>query len=361
MNPHDCTDHHATSHREPATEPRWRRALGLQLLGPVQGSGLRDPAFLVRRSDDQMVQLSELLHLVVVHAEPPRTSAEVAADVSAAYGRTLTVEGLEHLVTTRLAAARTGRARRGRGAGRGRSAARPLLALTAQGDPAPGAVDAAPAAACSAPLLLAAGRPAPPWSAWSSPTSCWSSAAASGAAVIELFATPTLALVIYALLTAGRGGPRARSRGGLPLRRRRAGRDRRRHLHRLPGLLHRRHRLLPPRPRRPGAHRPRRALLQRALRAGRSRLRYLATGSGLLLLTAFALQVQMLQQLIPVVRFDGYFVLSDLAGVPDLFARVGPVLRSLRPGHPVDPRVSELRPLRPALRDRLGAGGGSAA
>jgi putative peptide zinc metalloprotease protein len=71
---------------------------------------------------------------------------------------------------------------------------------------------------------------------------------------------------------------------------------------------------------------------------------YLTTGTGVLLLTALALQVQMLQQLIPVVRFDGYYVLSDLAGVPDLFARVGPVLRSLRPGRPVDPRVSELRP-----------------
>ena len=52
----------------------------------------------------------------------------------------------------------------------------------------------------------------------------------------------------------------------------------------------------------------------------------------------------MVQQLIPVVRFDGYFILSDLAGVPDLFARVGPVLRSLRPGHLPDPRVTELRP-----------------
>jgi putative peptide zinc metalloprotease protein len=71
---------------------------------------------------------------------------------------------------------------------------------------------------------------------------------------------------------------------------------------------------------------------------------HLATGSGVLLLTALLLQVQMLQQLIPVVRFDGYYVLSDLAGVPDLFARVGPVLRSLRPGAPEDPRVSELRP-----------------
>ena len=71
---------------------------------------------------------------------------------------------------------------------------------------------------------------------------------------------------------------------------------------------------------------------------------YVSTGSGVLLLTALVLQFQMLQQLIPVVRFDGYYVLSDLAGVPDLFARVGPVLRSLRPGHPVDPRVTELRP-----------------
>ena len=71
---------------------------------------------------------------------------------------------------------------------------------------------------------------------------------------------------------------------------------------------------------------------------------YVATGSGVLLLTALVLQIQMLQQLIPVVRFDGYYVLSDLAGVPDLFARVGPVLRSLRPGHPLDPRVTELRP-----------------
>ena len=99
MNP-TTADHHADT--QPPTELRWRRALGLQLLGPVQGSGLRDVAYLVRRSDDQMVQLSELLHLVVVHVEPPRPAAEIAAAVSASYGRTLTVEGLEHLVTTRL-------------------------------------------------------------------------------------------------------------------------------------------------------------------------------------------------------------------------------------------------------------------
>ena len=38
-------------------------------------------------------------------------------------------------------------------------------------------------------------------------------------------------------------------------------------------------------------------------------LLYVASGSGLWLLTALALQLQMLQQLIPVVRFDGYYVL----------------------------------------------------
>ena len=36
----------------------------------------------------------------------------------------------------------------------------------------------------------------------------------------------------------------------------------------------------------------------------------------------------MLEQLLPFVRFDGYFILSDLVGVPDLFARVAPILRS---------------------------------
>ena len=64
------------------------------------------------------------------------------------------------------------------------------------------------------------------------------------------------------------GGARGGPRGGLPLRRRRARRDRGRHLHRLPGLLHRRHRLLPVGARRPGAHRSRWPLLQRDDRRG---------------------------------------------------------------------------------------------
>ena len=41
---------------------------------------------------------------------------------------------------------------------------------------------------------------------------------------------------------------------------------------------------------------------------------------------------QMLQQLLPFLRLDGYYILTDLTGVPDLFSRIKPMLRSLDPG-----------------------------
>ena len=62
--------------------------------------------------------------------------------------------------------------------------------------------------------------------------------------------------------------PRARSRGRLSVRRRHPGDGRVRGLPGLPGVLHRRHRLLPARPRRTAAHRPRGPVLQRPRPAG---------------------------------------------------------------------------------------------
>jgi putative peptide zinc metalloprotease protein len=70
---------------------------------------------------------------------------------------------------------------------------------------------------------------------------------------------------------------------------------------------------------------------------------YAATSALILLLVIAITQVEMLQQLIPVVRFDGYFILSDLAGVPDMFARVVPIVKSVLPGGRRDPRVDGLR------------------
>ena len=71
---------------------------------------------------------------------------------------------------------------------------------------------------------------------------------------------------------------------------------------------------------------------------------YAATGAGVLLLVMLMMQLQMVNQLVPALRLDGYYLLADVAGVPDLFARVRPVLLSLVPGRPVDPRVTELKP-----------------
>ena len=50
----------------------------------------------------------------------------------------------------------------------------------------------------------------------------------------------------------------------------------------------------------------------------------------LLLLVALQL-VQMVKQLSPMIRADGYHILADLTGVPDLYAHIGPTLRRLLP------------------------------
>jgi putative peptide zinc metalloprotease protein len=56
----------------------------------------------------------------------------------------------------------------------------------------------------------------------------------------------------------------------------------------------------------------------------------------LLLLVALQL-VQMAKQLSPVIRADGYHILSDLTGVPDLYAHIGPTLRRLLPWNRNEP------------------------
>ena len=71
---------------------------------------------------------------------------------------------------------------------------------------------------------------------------------------------------------------------------------------------------------------------------------YFATGEEAALLAASVQYVIILQQLLPLLRFDGYYVLSDLTGVPDILSRIKPIFRSLlRPRRP-EPAVAELKP-----------------
>jgi putative peptide zinc metalloprotease protein len=70
---------------------------------------------------------------------------------------------------------------------------------------------------------------------------------------------------------------------------------------------------------------------------------YAANSAQVLLLVIAVTHLEMLDQLLPIVRFDGYFILSDLIGVPDLFARVVPIVKSALPAGRRDPRVAGLR------------------
>ena len=63
-----------------------------------------------------------------------------------------------------------------------------------------------------------------------------------------------------------------------------------------------------------------------------------------LLLIAVILQIQMIPQLMPFLRMDGYYMVADLTGVPDLFTRIKSILLSLIPWRKTDERVKELKP-----------------
>ena len=71
---------------------------------------------------------------------------------------------------------------------------------------------------------------------------------------------------------------------------------------------------------------------------------YFATGEEAILLAAVIQHVIMLQQLLPLLRFDGYYVLTDLTGVPDILSRIRPIFRSLLPRRKPDPQVTALKP-----------------
>jgi putative peptide zinc metalloprotease protein len=51
-----------------------------------------------------------------------------------------------------------------------------------------------------------------------------------------------------------------------------------------------------------------------------------------------------IQQSLPLLRLDGYYIVSDLTGVPDILARIRPILRSVLPWREADESVTALKP-----------------
>jgi putative peptide zinc metalloprotease protein len=70
---------------------------------------------------------------------------------------------------------------------------------------------------------------------------------------------------------------------------------------------------------------------------------YGATGYEPLLLIIPFMHLEIIHQFLPFIRLDGYYIVSDLTGVPDMFARIKPTLASLLPWKEASDRVTELK------------------
>lgn len=71
---------------------------------------------------------------------------------------------------------------------------------------------------------------------------------------------------------------------------------------------------------------------------------YALTGFEPILVLILIQHMLMLYQFLPFLRLDGYHVVSDLTGIPDLFGRIKPTLKSMVPGQESPRRVTELKP-----------------
>jgi putative peptide zinc metalloprotease protein len=71
---------------------------------------------------------------------------------------------------------------------------------------------------------------------------------------------------------------------------------------------------------------------------------YFATDWEPILVLVMVQTFAILQQLMPLGRLDGYLILTDLTGVPDLLGRMKPILKSAVPGNEPEEGVEELKP-----------------
>ncbi|MCW7941432.1 membrane protein [Streptomyces hygroscopicus] len=79
-----------------------RLSAGLQLHGEYQGSGFTEPRYIARRGDGQVVQLSRLLHLVASSVDGSRDIETIAHRVSARFGREVSAENIRYLIENKL-------------------------------------------------------------------------------------------------------------------------------------------------------------------------------------------------------------------------------------------------------------------
>ena len=90
----------------------WPRLLaGTEAIGQAQGSGLREPPYLVRRCDGQVVQLSQLLYVIASQMDG-RDLAAIAEGAGARLELRITPDQVAHVAEHKLAPLGSGRRRR---------------------------------------------------------------------------------------------------------------------------------------------------------------------------------------------------------------------------------------------------------
>jgi putative peptide zinc metalloprotease protein len=315
-------------------------APGVELIGEYEDSGYKDPPLIARRPDGQVVQLSRLLYLVAARADGQRPYEQIAKEVTQEFGRGLEADDARYLVDEKL---------------------RPLgIIKPADGSAAPEIQTANPFLALKfrtgiVPDRLVRGvttvfRPL----FW--PPVLLATLAAFGAldywlffvhgvgrGLHEVLYNPALFLFLFGMLIAATafhefGHATACRYGGAE-----------------PGKLGVGLYLVWP------AFYTDVTDSYRLSRRGRLRTDlggvyfnavfilfeaalYKITGFEAFLIAILIQHFEMFQQFLPFLRLDGYYMVSDLVGVPDLFARMGAILRSMLPGHHDDPRVTDLKP-----------------
>lgn len=320
-----------------------RLADGVELIGEFRGSGYREPRYLACRPDGQVVALPRPLFLLAGALDGRRGPAEVAAHLRTAHDLAMDADTVTRLVETRLAPAGVA----GAGAGRVTVASPrpdPLLMLRFRlpvvpehvvwrvaGVAAPlfhpTVVGLALAAfvAVDVALLLTAGLDgltgaalgvvqAPAAALWvvvvlllagvlhecGHVGACRYGGARPGPMGVGIYLVwPAYYSTVTDSYRLGRGGRLRVDLGGVYVN----------------------------------------ALIMAALGGA-----HLATGTSWLLIAALVLHVETARQFLPSIRLDGYYILSDLVGLPDLFMFLRPVLSGLLPGRPEHPRVAELTP-----------------
>jgi putative peptide zinc metalloprotease protein len=316
-----------------------RRADGVQLIGEMAGSGYRVPPSLARRADGQTIQLTPLLYSILLQVDGRRTAAEVAAAVSEDTGRTVSEDNVAHFVDEQLRP--LGLLVQADGTEPVVKKRNPLLGLRfryAVTDPELTRRITDPFR-----FLFRTAMVVPMLAAFA--VVCWWVFLHKGlaSAAYDAFERPGLLILVFAVTVLSAGfhefghAAAARYGGSTPgvmgfgmylvwpafytdvtdsYRLGRGGRLRTD----LGGLYFN-------------------AIVAVAITGLWWWLRY----DALLLVVATQI-LQMLRQLAPMVRFDGYHVLADLTGVPDLYARIKPTLLGVLPWRWGDPEARLLKP-----------------